>query len=205
MALVPLGRQIIASPAVQRTISPYLGLVAFNEFARQGRSAARNIYNIAEDVQNLYHKTRRIMPTPQRLFTPRRSTPMTVRRTPLTRTPRRRAAMRRRFRAVRRSPYRKTPITRPIRALMPRNPLISTSVIRSRTKSPYGFCNRVLGSVPGTQKVSKKVLYDSQVWTGIADKSLYTAFGIRVPWDDNESVGTRRSTGTIHLTGIKFK
>lgn len=208
MSLTPyVARQAINSPYVRSTVVPYLGVLGFNEATRQVRTAVRNVQNLAEDAQDLYHKVRMALPTPSRLFTPRRASSPYVRRTPMSRTPRRRAAMRRRFRAARRSPiYRRaSPLSKTVRTIGKNVPYKSPTVKRSYNLSPYTFCNKLLGEVPGTQFKSKAAFFETSSWTALPSLTLLTLNLIRIPWNDNESLGNRRATGTVHLTGIKLR
>lgn len=208
MSLTPYVARAAISPYVRRAVVPALSVVGFNEAARQVRTAARNVQDLAGDAQRLYHKVRMALPTPQRLFTPRRgvSSPY-LRRTPLSRTPRRRAAMRRRFRAARRSPiYKRLPAPmKSLKAVTLTVPPKSASNRMGRNLSPYSFCNKLLGNVPGTEFKTKAVFFENSSWSAVPTLQLATMPLIRVPWADNESLGNRRAVGTVHLTGLKVR
>lgn len=215
MALVPLARASTSvSPYVYRAVNPYLGLLGFNEFSRQGRQAYNNLADFARQTSRLYREN---MITPVRLFSPR------VRRTPLTRTPRRAGLMRYRKRLARRAGLYRSPLKRSMYGGSPaakrrrigigRNyggnrkvtTISKSALAKGNYRNPYNNCNKLLGELPWSVATTKKIIFSFQDWSPYNDKELYSLSLIRIPWDDNESVGTRRSTGRVHLTGIKLR
>jgi len=200
MALVPYRVGQAVSPYVYRAVNPYLGLLGFNEFSRQGRRAHNNLVRFAHDISNMM---------PQRLdrvfgsniarryrqvwgrspggrlrrgSTPRARTPRTVRRTPIRRGRVRRGRMGTRVRGIRG--------TLPTKA-------------RSVRKVGQTAINRILGYRPGTGAATKRTFYGSN-FQNVNDKTLYTLPMIKIPWSDNESDGTRRATGAVNCKGVKI-